>query len=398
MPQPLQGITVIDATHVMAGPFCTYLLKLLGARVIKIERPGEGDVMRHYDRDPEYAQMAPPFMAFNAGKESMTLDLKAPKGAEIVRKLVARGDVLVENFRPGVMTRLGLGFDALSQINPRLVYCSVSGFGQNGPLRDNPAYDHIVQGVCGVMTLTGEPDSGPTKVGFPVVDTFTGYSAAFAILSALLQRAQSGKGQLVDVAMLDSALVLMSSMVVPCLTTGVAPEKVGNRGFNGSPTSDTFAAQDTALTLGANTQKQFEKLCAVLGCAELAGDSRFATAETRIANGDALYAALEPHLRKRPAREWEQLLNAASVPAGAVRTIPEVLAEPHLASRNLVLPLTPSSRGHTGFGLGLGFQLQDSAVAQLGAPPLLGEHTHAVLRELGYGSDEIDTLRQEHVI
>ena len=398
MPQPLHGITVIDATHVMAGPFCTYLLKLLGARVIKIERPGEGDVMRHYDRDPKYADMAPPFMGFNAGKESITLDLKNPKAVEVVRKLATRHDVFVENFRPGVMAILGLGYEALRASNPRLVYCSVTGFGQAGPLRDNPAYDHIVQGICGIMSLTGAPGSPPTKVGFPVVDTFTGYAAAFATMAALLQRAQSGQGQSIDIAMLDSALVLMSSMVVPLLSTGVPPQKVGNRGFNGSPTSDTFAAADMSLTLGANTQRQFEKLCEVLGCSEIIRDSRFATPESRLANSGALHAALEPYVRKRPAREWEHLLNAASVPAGAVRSLNEVLTEPHLATRNLALPLTPSSEGHTGFGLGLGFALKDTAATKLGAPPLLGEHTRRVLGELGYTDAEIDAMQQEHII
>jgi len=398
MPQPLQGITVIDATHVMAGPFCTYLLKLLGARVIKIERPGEGDVMRHYDRDPAYAGMAPPFMGFNAGKESLTLDLKAPRAVEIIRKLVTNADVLVENFRPGVMDRLGLGYESLSQLNPRLVYCSVSGFGQRGPLRDNPAYDHIVQGICGVMSLTGAAGSPPTKVGFPVVDTFTGYAAAFATMAALLQRAQTGKGQSIDVAMLDSALVLMSSMVVPFLSSGSVPVKVGNRGFNGSPTSDTFIAADTALTLGANTQRQFEKLCEVLGCPDIAADPRFVTAEARLKNSEAIHSALEPHIRKRPAREWEGLLNAASVPAGAVRTLPEVLAEPHLRTRNLALPLTPSSQGHTGFGMGLGFGLSGETPERLGSPPLLGEHTRSILRSLGYGEGEIDALQQAHTI
>jgi CoA:oxalate CoA-transferase len=274
----------------------------------------------------------------------------------------------------------------------------VSGFGQSGPLRDNPAYDHIVQGVCGVMSLTGEPGSAPTKVGFPMIDTFTGYSAAFATLAALLQRAQSGRGQFIDVAMLDNALVLMSSMVVPFLTTGIAPEKVGNRGFNGSPTSDTFDASDMPLTLGANTQKQFEQLCDVLGCMDVARDARFLTASSRIENAKALHAELAPYLRKRPAREWEALLNAAGVPAGAVRTIPEVLSEPHLSARKLVLPLTPSSQGHTGFGLGLGFQLDDNNPSQLGAPPLLGEHTRPVLRELGYSDADIDALQQARVI
>jgi crotonobetainyl-CoA:carnitine CoA-transferase CaiB-like acyl-CoA transferase len=248
------------------------------------------------------------------------------------------------------------------------------------------------------MSLTGAPGSPPTKVGFPVIDTFTGYAAAFATMAALMQRAQTGKGQLIDVAMLDSALVLMSSMIVPFLSTGAAPAKVGNRGFNGSPTSDTFAAADTALTLGANTQRQFEKLCEVLGCPELAKDARFVSPDARLANGEALRIALTPHVRKRPAREWETLLNAASVPAGAVRTIPDVLAEPHVAGRGVALPLTPSSQGHTGFGLGLGFGLQGAATAQLGAPPILGEHTRPVLRELGYADTEVDAMQQEHII
>jgi crotonobetainyl-CoA:carnitine CoA-transferase CaiB-like acyl-CoA transferase len=248
------------------------------------------------------------------------------------------------------------------------------------------------------MTLTGAPNSPPTKVGFPVIDTFTGYSAAFATMAALLQRIQTGKGQLIDVAMLDSALVLMSSMVVPCMTTGIAPEKVGNRGFNGSPTSDTFEAQDGALTLGANTQKQFEKLCEILGCVDVFSDLRFATPESRLNNGDALHAALSVFVRKRPAREWEAKLNAAGVPAGAVRSLPEVLAEPHLAARNLVMPLTPSSGGHIGFGLGLGFQLAGTGASTLGAPPLLGEHTRPILRELGFNETDIDAMQQSGVI
>jgi crotonobetainyl-CoA:carnitine CoA-transferase CaiB-like acyl-CoA transferase len=396
--QPLQGITVIDVTHVMAGPFCTHLLRLLGARVIKIERPGEGDVMRHYERDPEYAHMAPPFMAFNAGKESLTLDLKSSEGARVVRKLAAKSDVVVENFRPGVMARLGLGYDDLSRLNDRLIYCAVSGFGQAGPLRDNPAYDHIVQGVCGVMTLTGAPGSPPTKVGFPMVDTFTGYSAAFAILSAVLQRTRTDKGQCVDVAMLDAALVLMSAMVVPCLTTGVEPRKVGNRGFNDSPTSDTFTTSDASITLGANTQRQFEQLCEVIGAPETKTDPRFITVEARIANVATLRALIEAKLRTRTAREWEGLLNAAGVPAGAVRTIPEVLAEPHLASRGLVMPLTPSAAGHTGFGLNIGFKLADGGLTQMGAPPMLGEHTRLILTELGYTDLQIDELKRTNVV
>lgn len=392
MQQPLEGITVIDATHVMAGPFCTYLLRLLGARVIKIERPGEGDAMRQYGRDPVYDQMAPPFMAFNAGKESLSVDLKRPEGAEIVRKLAAKADVFVENFRPGVMARLGLGFEQLSAQNSRLVYCSLTGFGQSGPMRDNPAYDHIVQGVCGVMSLTGAPGSGPTKVGFPVIDTFTGYSGAFAIVAALQQRERTGLGQQVDVAMLDCALVLMASMVAPYLTTGVSPEKVGNRGFNGSPTADTFFTADRAITLGANTQRQFETMCRLIGRADLITDVRFLTPASREQRDEALREEIQPALMRRTASEWETLFNSESVPAGAVRTIPEILDEPHLKTRKLILQLPPTASGASGFALNIGFQLQHGDTSHVGSAPTLGEHTQSILHELGYDPAQISRL------
>lgn len=397
MQQPLEGITVVDATHVMAGPFCTYLLRLLGARVIKVEKPGEGDVMRNYGGDPQYSQMAPPFMAFNAGKESITIDLKHPSGIEIVRRIAAKADVFVENFRPGVMDRLGLGYTALSRHNERLIYCSLTGFGQSGPLRDHPAYDHIVQGVSGVMSLTGEPGSGPTKVGFPVVDTFTGYSAAFSVVAALQQRERTGKGQQVDVAMLDCALVLMASMVAPYLTTGISPEKMGNRGFNGSPTSNTFYTQDRPITLGANTQRQFETMCRLIDRADLITDSRFLNAAAREQRGDELSAEIQPALLRRPASEWEALLNDASVPAGVVRTIPEVLEEPHLKTRDLLLPLPPAANGATGYALNIGFQLGGSP-PQLGAAPALGQHTDAILGELGYTPRDIERLAQSQAV
>jgi CoA:oxalate CoA-transferase len=398
MQQPLEGITVVDATHVMAGPFCTYLLRLLGARVIKIEKPIDGDVMREYGRDPAFEKMAPPFMAFNAGKESITVDLKQASGVEIVRQLADKADVFVENFRPGVMERLGLGFETLKARNARLVYCSLSGFGQSGPMRDYPAYDHIVQGVCGVMSLTGEPGSPPTKVGFPVIDTFTGYSAAFGIVAAIQQRERTGKGQQVDVAMLDCALVLMSSMVAPYLTTGAAPEKVGNMGFNGSPTSSTFYTKDRPISLGANTQRQYETLCRLIGRVDLIDDGRFLNPALREQHGEELRAEIQPALLERSATEWEHKFNAASVPAGVVRTIPEILDEPHVQTRNLVLPLPPSPTGTQGFALNIGFQLQHGTTDHLGAAPTLGQHTRSVLQELGYTAQSIDQLADANVV
>ncbi len=392
MQQPLEGITVVDATQVLAGPFCTYLMRLLGARVIKIEKPGEGDVLRHYSRDSKFAQKAPPFISLNGGKESVSLDLKQPQAIEVVRRLAARADVLVENFRPGVMDRLGLGYASLKELNRRLIYCSVTGYGQSGPMRDHPAYDHVVQAICGLMSITGEPGSGPTKIGFPIIDTFTGYCAAFGVLAALQQRERTGLGQRVDAAMLDSALVLMISLVSPFLTTGRQPRKTGNRGYSASPTSDTFQAQDRPITLGANTQRQFELLCQALERADLAGDVRFRTAHVREQHEEALRAEIQSALSRRPAAQWEALLNKAGVPAGVVRTIPEALAEPHLQERDLVVPMASAADGEPYYSLDIGVRLEHRERVSMSAPPVAGEHTRAVLGELGYSEQDIEDL------
>lgn len=397
MQQPLEGITVVDATQVMAGPFCTHLLRLLGARVIKVEKPGEGDALRHYSRDPQFAQKAPSFIGFNGGKESVALNLKNPKAIEVVRRLATSADVLVENFRPGVMARLGLGYEQLKALNERLIYCSVSGYGQSGPLRDRPAFDHVVQAVCGLMSVTGEPGSGPIKVGFPVVDTFAGYCAAFGVLAALQQRERTGRGQQVDVAMLDSALVLMISIVAPYLTSGREPRKTGNRGYNRSPTSDTFDTLDRPITLGANTQHQFKLLCRIIDRSELIDDPRFATAESREHHDVELRAEIQRALSQRPAAEWDTLLNKAGVPAGIVRTIPEVLAEPHLQTRDLIL-MTSSGDGSRYYSLDIGARLEHRGSVSMSPPPAPGEHTLAVLRELGYSQQDIDDLAHEGTI
>jgi len=388
----LSGVTVVALEHVIAAPFATRHLADLGARVIKIEKPGEGDVLRHYSRDSKFAQKAPPFISLNGGKESVSLDLKQPQAIEVVRRLAARADVLVENFRPDVMDRLGLGYASLKELNERLIYCSVTGYGQSGPMRDHPAYDHVVQAICGLMSITGEPGSGPTKVGFPIVDTFTGYCAAFGVLAALQQRERTGRGQRVDAAMLDSALVLMISLVSPYLTTGRQPRKTGNRGYSSSPTSDTFQAQDRPITLGANTQRQFELLCQALERADLAGEARFATAHLREQHDEALRAEIQSALSRRPAAEWEALLNRAGVPAGMVRTIPEVLAEPHLQERDLIVPMTPAADGDPYYSLDIGVRLEHRDGVSMSAPPLAGEHTRAVLGELGYSDQDIDDL------
>jgi CoA:oxalate CoA-transferase len=399
MKKPLDGIKVIDLTHVMAGPYCTFQLVLLGADVIKVERADDGgDEFRYYGSIPGEKDCGPAFSSVNAGKRSLTLNLKSEAGKQVLTRLLAKGDVLVENFRPAALRNLGFGWEDNRRINPRLIHCSLTGFGHAGPLRDNPAYDHTVQAVCGLMSLTGDEGSAPMKAGFPMVDTFTGYMGAFAILAALLQREKTGVGQFIDVAMLDSALALMTAMVCPYLIAGEKPRRVGNRGYNGSPTSDTFATQNKPLAIGANTQKQFEALCRVIGAERLIPDPRFLNGKLRIANAGPLRGEIEKDLAKRPAEEWEGMLNAASVPAATVQTIPEICAHPHLAGRNLFLEVPLPASGRKTTILNAGFLCDHDGPSVQNGPPRLGQHTDQVLSEIGFSPEEVQALRNAGAI
>lgn len=374
----LEGIRVADFSHVMAGPFATHLLRLLGAEVIKIEPPGRGDAMRYYGTDRRYDGMAPAFIAVNAGKKSVVLDLKQPEDLAAARELVARCDVLVENFRPGVMRRLGLDADSARALNPRLVYCSVSGYGQSGPRRDWPAIDNIVQATSGMMSLGGDPDGPPMRVGFPVVDTLTGQTAAFAILGALLRRERTGEGDVIDVAMYDATLAFMASAVVPYLVTGRALERTGNTGYSGQPTSALFTARDGhRISLGVVQQHQFELLAKLLEQPQWLTDPRFANPDLRRANGVAMQAELSAVLSRRDGAEWEALLSAAGIPCGMVRDIGEAASLPELAQRGLTLPLTvPGLPDREAVAvLGPGFVSAAGGTPSLPPPPRHGEHT-----------------------
>lgn len=396
----LEGVRVLDLTNVLAGPFCCYQLAVLGAEVIKVEVPGQGDLARQLGADPSLnrAGMGASFLAQNAGKRSVTMNLKRPAGREAFRRLAATADVVVENFRPGVMERLGLGYEALYQVKPDLVYCAISGFGQDGPLRGNPAYDQIVQGLSGVMSVTGGPETAPLRVGYPVCDTIGGITAAFAIAAALVQRERSGQGERIDVSMLEATLVTMGWAVSNWLIAGVAPSPMGNENMTAAP-SGTFATGHGLLNIAANKQEQFEALAALVGRTDLVTDPRFADREDRKRYRFELKAELERALAARPAAEWAPLLNAHGVPAGEVLAVPEVLEHPQVAGRGLVKRFgsTPGLDREIAV-VRAGFRLASGDPAPASPPPALGGDTDAILAELGFSAAEIEAMREDRAL
>jgi crotonobetainyl-CoA:carnitine CoA-transferase CaiB-like acyl-CoA transferase len=396
----LAGARVLDLTNVLAGPFCCYQLAQLGADVIKVEVPGSGDLARQLGADPELNRrgMGASFLAQNAGKRSITINLKSDKGRDVFRRLVASADVVVENFRPGVMDRLGLGYGALKAVKSDIIYCAISGFGQDGPLKFNPAYDQIIQGLSGVMSVTGDKTSAPLRVGYPVADTMGGITAAFAIAAALFRRERSGEGELIDVSMLESTLVAMGWAVSNWLIAGVKAEPMGNENMTASP-SGAFHTGDGLLNIAANKQEQFETLCRLIGRDELAVDPRFAGREDRKRHRFELKREIEQALAARTATEWAALLNQHGVPAGEVLDVPAVLEHPQIKERRLLHTFEqvpgvdrPVSVVRAGFRLGSG----DPAPAM--PPPALGADTADILAELGFSKRDLDELARENAI
>lgn len=391
------GVRILDFTHYLAGPFCTFQLAVQGADVIKVEAIG-GDAMRLSGTSPEWTQrqLSPSWMAVNANKRSMTLDLTKPAAREIVERLAAEVDVVCENFRPGVLERRGMGWSQLSKINPRLIYCGISGFGGTGPERGTASFDGKIQAMSGLMSLTGEPVNGPMRAGFAVADITTGITAAFAVASALFQRTHTGEGQFVDVAMLDSMVGFLSGQVAEYTTTGQRHEQLGNGSVSGKPTADRFRCGKGFLVLAVLTEKQFGNLMRALGREEALRDPRFVDWPSRSANKGALRELIEDAMSEGDPASWERRLVDADAPCGQVNSIADVTAHPQLAHREMIqdvqTPYGPVRLAGSAFRMAHGTGGLDRPIS------LPGEHTDEVLASIGYDPQAIAALRADKVV
>jgi formyl-CoA transferase len=376
--QPLQGIRVLDLSRVLAGPYCTMVLGDLGADVIKVESP-EGDETRGWG--PPFAEgESAYYLCVNRNKRSIVVDFKTEQGRSTLRQLIQKSDVLVENFRPGTLARFALDFESASTLNPFLIYCSISGFGQTGPLRDKPGYDFMIQAMGGLMSITGEPDGEPMKVGVAVADLFAGQNAVIAILAALQARTLTGRGQHLDISLFDSQLGMLANVASNYLISGSLPKRYGNAHANIVP-YQSFQASDEWFTVAVGNDRQFERFCDVIGNPELAHDPRFVTNAGRVENRDALISILKPILLTRYANDWLSALEAAGIPCGPINTLDKVFAEPQAAERGMLIRMEHSSIGDLRL-VGSPLKLSDTPVEYRFPPPGLGEHTEQILSEL----------------
>jgi formyl-CoA transferase/CoA:oxalate CoA-transferase len=395
MAGPLEGIKILELSRTLAGPFCSMQLADMGAEVIKVEQPGLGDETRKFT-PPEIKGESCYFMSLNKNKKGITLDLKTEEGQGIIKQLVAESDVLIENFRNGTMEKFGLGYDVLKEINPRLVYCAISGFGRTGPMKDEPAYDLLMQGFGGLMSVTGEPDRPPVKVGFSIVDLGTGLYASLAVVLALFARAKTGKGQYVEASLFETVVSLSNYLGQNVLATGKAPERFGSAHPSLVP-YQVFETKDGYVTIAVTNDALWRKMCDALELHELKDHPKYAINLNRVANREELVGILTEFTKSKDSSEIIERLRCAGVPGGPIHNLAEVMAHPQIQYRKMLQEVKHPTIGMLKM-LGIPIKLSETPGSVRKAPPLLGENTNEVLHQLGYTSSEIAALNEKGVI
>jgi formyl-CoA transferase len=394
--KPLEGIKVLDLSRVLAGPYCTMMLGDLGADVIKVERPGEGDETREWG-PPDAAGESAYYLCVNRNKRGITVDLKAPEGREIIKKLAARSDILIENYKVGTLARLGLGYEDIKKINPGIIYCSITGFGQYGPYKDRPGYDFIIQGMGGIMSITGDPDGPPMKVGVAIVDITAGLFACSSILAALYYREKTGLGQYIDISLLDSVVAWLANVGSNYLISGELPKRYGNAHPNIVPYEPFQAKDGVWIALGVGNDRQLRDFCRLAGLEHLADDPRFATNPQRVIHRKELIPIIAEKMKERTSDEWLEELDKLKIPCGPINTLDRVFSDPQVQARGMVVEVPHPKAGKIKLVASpMKFSLTPCTIER--HPPLLGEHTEEVLKELGYSDDEIKSLREKGVI
>jgi crotonobetainyl-CoA:carnitine CoA-transferase CaiB-like acyl-CoA transferase len=391
----LQGIKILDLSRVLAGPYCTMILGDLGAEVIKVEGPGGSDDTRAWG-PPSVSGESAYYLCANRNKRAITLDLKSEEGQEVLKKLIAQSDVMLQNFKTGTLEKWGLGYEKIKQINPQIVQCSITGFGSNGPYKDLPGYDYIIQAMGGLMSITGSEESGPMKVGVAIADITTGLYAAIGILSALHERNLSGEGQSIDLSLFDTQISSLANVASNYLLSGRVPKRLGNQHPNIVP-YQTFQTLDGEMVVAVGNDRQFHKLCEVLKIQEVGEDERFSTNPKRLENKDELVPILSNVMNKKTSKEWLELLSQHSIPCGPINNMKQLFDDPQVKEREMVVDVDHPTAGSIPL-VGSPLKLSRTPVEMRRHPPLAGEHNKEVLLELGYTAEEITELLNKRVI